>query len=83
MQAGLVIEDRAVKLFFRRKVAKDHRLRHAGGLSDLFRRGAAKTTLRKQAHCDLQNLQSPLITGHAGSGAFLPDSFGNFQNLKP
>jgi hypothetical protein len=47
MNTCLVIENRAIKLFFRRKVSKHHGLRNAGRQGDFLGRGAAKSALRK------------------------------------
>src|SRR5437867_2630039 len=65
VQTSLVIEDRAVKFFLRREMAKDHRLRHAGGMCNLFSRRATETALRKQPLCKPQNLQPALSARHA------------------
>src|SRR2546421_4579984 len=63
--AGLVIEDGGVEFFFGGEVAKDHRLRDARRVRDLFGGRAAKAALRKEAHGDNQDLEATLFARHA------------------
>ncbi len=62
--AGFVIENRAVKLLLGSKVAKDHRFRDACRLRDLFGCSAAKTSLRKEADSQAENLHAPFVACH-------------------
>jgi hypothetical protein len=43
---------------------EDHRLRNAGRLGDLARRGSAKSVRGKKMHSRLQDLASPVAATH-------------------
>src|SRR2546423_11462701 len=45
-------------------MAEPPRFRNAGCQGNFFRRGAPESALRKQAHRDAQNLQTPIFAGH-------------------
>lgn len=80
MQAGLMIENRAIEFLLGGKVAKDHRFGHAGGQSYFFCGGPAKATLGKQSHRHAQDLQAPLFAGHARSVRICGDSLLGFHS---
>src|ERR1051325_790618 len=57
-------------------MAEHHRFRNAGRQGNFLGRRAPKSALRKQAHRDAQNLQTPIFAGHPRAVcALCPDSF--------
>ena len=62
--AGLITEDRPVKIVLGREMLENRRFRHAGRLGYLPGSGPAEAVLRKQIDRDLYDLLPPFVARH-------------------